>query len=146
MSSETKKRILSAFVLIGIVLTCGYIGTGPLIILLLLFGSLIIDEVYCNILTGDRLDLFYILTQSVFVLPYLAYNFTEFLVIPAEVIMYFALAINLFLLMYLFMVKMESNLIRSVKKWIPFLIAVIVNSKSLPSRQSSILMVSPVVF
>ena len=123
MTSETKKRILSALVFRVIALICGYIGTGPITILLLVFGILIIDEVYCNILTGNRLDFFYILTQSVFVVPYLLFNFTKIFNSSPHIIIYTSLGINLFLMVYLFFVKMESNLIRSVKRWIPFLIA-----------------------
>jgi phosphatidate cytidylyltransferase len=110
----------------AIVFFCIYWGTASLTMMMLCFGVLIIDEVYCNILSRNRLEVYYFVTQGIFVAPYLVYNFSRFLTIPSEVTMYTALAVNIVLLAYLFFIDIKSNLIKSVREWVPFLIAIMV--------------------
>lgn len=91
-----------------------------------LLGVLVIDEVYCNILDRNRKQVWYFFTQAIFILPYLAYNFTRSIDFPPNLTMYVGLFINFMLVFYLFFVKVERNTINTIRKWLPFLMAILV--------------------
>jgi len=120
MSANTMKRIISAVVMAIIVCVCVIYGMKTTLGLILIVGSIAIDEFFCNLLQGKRFSLAYFSSQALYILPFTYFNFLDFSIGMHFSIVNVALLLNILLLYYLFAVSMESNLLREISKKFPF--------------------------
>jgi phosphatidate cytidylyltransferase len=121
MSSNTIKRFVSAFVLIAIVLTCLYFGKRPTLFLILLCGALTVDELFVNFLKKCRISFSYIVSQALFIAPFVYFNFFEKSSLFFLGFVNAGVGLNLVLLFYLFMAKMESSVVINLFRSASFL-------------------------
>lgn len=109
MSSNTQKRILSAIVLIFIVTVCLSQGIVSSLALIGIVGLICIDEIICNFFHKKRGGVNYLISQGIFLTPFVYFNFINRGSESSSVFIYTAVAMNLLLIIYLFKVKMESQ-------------------------------------
>lgn len=69
--SNTLKRILSALLLISLCMACIFAGKNSTRLLILLIGSLTIDELSVHIFKRQRFSCLYLLSEALFFLPYI---------------------------------------------------------------------------
>ena len=109
--SNTTQRILSAIVMMVIIITAGMIGTNGLMVLLLVSGVLLVDELIFNMLKIKRIHLSYIMGIVSFVGGFLLVNYFDQNGFYYDYIIQTGVTINTALLGYLFFEKMESGFI-----------------------------------
>jgi len=112
--SNTQLRIISALVLVTIVVAILYMGIDHTLAFLGVVGLICVDELYCNFVKKLRFSIGYFLTQAAFALPFVYVNLIDrsydlnFLFVNAGV------ALNVILLFYLFISKMDSNFFKGI--------------------------------
>lgn len=118
--SNTKLRVISAFVMMAILYAFSSFGSGGLLVFLLLVGFLLIDEFVINMLGGRRAHISYFSSQLSFLLSYLLFNFLDFQEIYFGQFINMGLLINVGLLAFLFKTKMESLAVVDIFKKLSF--------------------------
>ncbi len=121
MSSGTLKRITSALVLGAIFLACVFAGINFTNGLIFIFGSLVIDEIFCNIFKRKRFSFFYILSQLFFTAPFLYLSYINATPLFYQQAINIALIQNVILIFYLFYVKMEFNIVEKIGNLFPWI-------------------------
>lgn len=121
MSSNTFQRIASALVLLALVMVCLYIGKKATLGFVLFFGIIAVDEIFCNFFQRPRFGLYYFLAQTLFILPYVYFNFLDFSSGMHLAVVNVALVVNFLLLIYLFYLPIESKLVEYISEQMPFL-------------------------
>ncbi len=121
MSSNTTKRIMSAFVLVLAVFTCVYLGKQATMGLILVFGVATVDEIFCNFFRLKRAHLNYVIAQALFIIPFCYFNFLDFSAGMHYAIVNLGLVLNMALLFYLFCLPIEAKIIEDISKRAPFL-------------------------
>lgn len=116
MLSNTNKRILSALVMATIVFVCGYYGVYSLSLFIGCVGILMNDEIIVHFLRNDRFNLNYCVTQIVFIVPFVYLNFFLRSIETHYLFNSICMGLNIALLIYLFFLPMESNLIERIGK------------------------------
>jgi len=121
--SNTSLRIVSAFVLLGIIILAASLGSWGLWSLTFVMGLLTIEEILSNLFKTQRISLQYITAMIIFIIGYgLLFSFENYL-------SYFVLggiAFNLACLFYLFFNNIQSlNFIVKMQKW-SFIVGVFV--------------------
>ena len=123
MSSNTIKRIISAFALIIIVSTFVYFGRLATLYFVALVGVLTIDEIHINFFKYTRTHLSYIFSQLIFMaLFYLFSRSTD----VSKLFVATGIVMNIGLLWYLFKSPSEDNLIDLIKRKLPILTSLFV--------------------
>lgn len=120
MSANTTKRIISAVVMATIVGISIAYGMNSTFGLILVVGSIAVDELFCNLLQRERFSLSYFSSQALYILPFVYFNFLDFSIGMHLAIVNVALLLNILLLYYLFAISMESNLLREISRKLPF--------------------------
>ena len=126
MNPNTKVRVTSAIIMITLLILCLFLGPKVSLGAIFVIGILVHDEIYCNFLKRDRFSLPYLISLSLFVLPFIFLNFYD----PAPhfrtLLANLALVLNFFLLIYLFLTPMETNIPQNISKYLPFSISLFV--------------------
>lgn len=124
--SNTQLRIISALVLVTIVIAVLYMGVSHTLIFLSIVGLICVDELYCNFVNKDRFSPGYFITQGLFIGPFAYLNLVDksydlnFLFVNAGV------ALNIILLFYLFLSRMDSDFFKGLLEKYSFVISVFV--------------------
>lgn len=126
MSPNTRKRIISAFVLLGILLICLWFGVNALLGLCGVAGALMIDELFVNFFKKNRKDKFYILSQFIFLGIFIGMNFVSPMPNMHTVFVNGGVLLNILLLIYLFTLDMESKFVSNLAQKYSFLSLVLV--------------------
>lgn len=126
MLSNTTKRILSALVLLASVSISIYYGKKSLMVFMLIFGAIAVDEIFCNIFKKNRISLFYFIAQAIFFIPFCYFNFLDFTPDMHYAIVNLGLVLNALLFVYLFYLPIESKTFEDISKSMPFLGGVLV--------------------
>ncbi len=124
MSSDTVKRIISAFSILIILMVAFWVGKYALLTLIILAMLVIMDEIFRNFLKEKRFSFNYIFSQMALFIPFVILFYTpiEFKFDILGFFVHWGLLNNIFLLIYLFLIPMEDfTLIERAKKR-PFLI------------------------
>mgnify|MGYP002332560248 FL=1 len=118
--NNTQLRILSAIVLVAIVVAALYMGITQTLIFLMIAGVICVDELYCNFVKKPRFSIGYFITQTAFVVPFSYMNLIDksydlnFVCVNAGV------ALNIILLGYLFVTKIDSQFFKAgLEKYSP---------------------------
>lgn len=123
--SNTQLRIISAIGLLLIVFGAAFFGRIPFLALLTVVGTLVLDEFIVNFLSFSRKHVSYILAQGSFVFGFGYLNFME----PNEPFFQAfnnaGLALDVLLLLFLFMSKKDSKLLIKYLKASTFLMGVV---------------------
>jgi phosphatidate cytidylyltransferase len=109
--SNSKVRILSALVMIVFLTAVIAMGKIPTLTLLLIVGILIIDELAVNFLKRERFSIFALISQLVFVAPFVFFNFIDSSQVFFDVFINSAVVCNILAVFYLFLVKQESTVL-----------------------------------
>lgn len=120
--SNTKIRIISALAMLLICIASLLVGKMGLILLLGIAGLLIIDEISCNMVKVKRISLGYILSQVSFLINYVYINFSVEYSLISNYIIAAGFVLNIILLAYLFIVKMESKSVVYLFKRFDFMV------------------------
>ena len=102
MSSNTIKRLLSATVLIFTTFICIVLGRDFVNAFILILGVFGVDEVYSNFFKKKRCSFLYILSLSLFLIPFVYLNYINVSLYFYRWVVYLALFQNLILMAYLF--------------------------------------------
>ena len=102
MSSNTIKRLLSATVLIFTTFVCIVLGRDFVNAFILILGVFGVDEVYSNFFKKKRSSFFYILSLSLFFIPFVYLNYINTSLYFYRWAVYLALFQNIILMAYLF--------------------------------------------
>ncbi|MCF8057970.1 MAG: phosphatidate cytidylyltransferase [Bacteriovoracaceae bacterium] len=121
MSSNTVQRIVSAIVLLLAVFVCIYFGKKATMGFILFFGSLAVDEIFCNFFRKKRFSLNYFLSQALFIVPYVYFNFLDFSPGMHFAVVNAGLVLNVGLLIYLFYLPIESKAVEDLTSKMPFI-------------------------
>ena len=124
--SNTQLRIISGLILATIVTVSVYVGTQLTLILIGAIAILTVDEIYCNFFKNHRFSVGYFVSFLIFTA---SYGYIFFISPSKEItnsLNIAALIINLFLILYLFLVDMESDLIHRISDKIPQVGAIII--------------------
>lgn len=123
--SNTQLRIVSGLGLIFIVFAAVAMGKSAAIILLGVVGVLVLDEFIVNFLGSSRKTLSYGLAQSSFLLGFAYFNGMRgsepFLVAFNNA----GIALDVFMLLFLFLAKSESNVLKKYLKASTFLLGIV---------------------
>jgi phosphatidate cytidylyltransferase len=117
--SNTQKRIISAVVMGCLVIGALIGGTHTTIAAFLIVALLSTDEIFCNLFSGKRLSLGYIFTQVITAGSFIYLNFFESISTYASFFIYTSLAINTFLISYLFLVDQNNKKLITFSKKVP---------------------------
>lgn len=126
MSPNTIKRIVSAVVLATVLGICIYLGRQAILGFVCVVGTIAIDEIYCNIFKSKRVSPFYLIAQVIFLAPFIFFQFVEPAFGLLQMFTNAAVVLNIFMLVYLFFIKMESNALKGVSDQFPFISGIIV--------------------
>lgn len=119
--TNTQQRILSAIVMMGILIGFSLVGSNGVITLLFLSGFLLVDELIFHLLKFSRKHFAYYSSQLVFVVGYLFFNYVKGVDQLVDIALNAAIVLNLALLIYLFIEKMEQKILISfMKSFAPF--------------------------
>lgn len=124
MSSNTIKRIISALVMATIVGVCIWQGQKPTMGLILAAGAIGVDELFCNILKKKRFSLSYFVSEALYLVPFIYFNFLDFSSGMHFAIVNLALILNLLLLFYLFYIPIESKTLDEISSKFPYVAGV----------------------
>lgn len=119
--TNTQLRITSALILLLIVGLVAFLGFFEVVLFVSVAGVLCIDEIYINLIKLKR-NINYYFVQFLFLLTFLVTNLYFKSFETNIVLTYVGLTVNSLLLVYLFGLKMESNLLIDLFKKIPVLI------------------------
>lgn len=126
MIENTKVRVVTAFILMGLVVFAMGMGQGASILFVLLLGVLTVDEISNHFFSIKRKEWRYVVVQALFVVPFCFLNFYLKEIPFFEVATNLAMVLNLLLVVYLFYVKMESDVLRKYGDRYFFLIGLFV--------------------
>lgn len=119
--TNTQQRIVSAVVMMFILVGFTMVGSNGVITLLFLSGFLLVDELVFHLLGFSRKHFAYYSSQIVFVLGYLFFNYVKGVEQLVDIALNAAIVLNLILLVYLFLEKMEQkSFIGFMKNFSPF--------------------------
>ena len=123
LSSNTWKRIISSLALFSLVGLCFFLGRNICYAVILIFGILGIDEIFCQFFKRTRSSFNYFLSQALFIFPFFYFVYLDEgkNLWAYEWATYLALLQNLFLAFYLFFMKMESEIIKKIGQFFPWL-------------------------
>ena len=122
--SNTNKRILSAIVLLLIVLGAGFFGPQGLKVLIFVAGLFLVDELVFNMLKVKRNHLSYIFSMLSFAGGYSLFTYIDETPQYYMYMIHTGAILNIFLLVYLFLEKMNSLLFIKMMKKYAFLMGV----------------------
>jgi len=120
MSANTIKRIISAVVMAAIVAICIFYGKESTLGLILFAGIIAVDELFVNLLKKLRFSFTYLISQILFILPFVYFNFLDFTSGMHFAIVNVALLLNILLLFYLFYIPMESKTVEDISNKLPY--------------------------
>lgn len=120
MSSNTTQRVVSALVLVLIVIACLVLGTKVTLGFVLVVGVLALDEIYCNFFKRKRFEINYFISQGFFIAPFIYFNFLEIIPHFFYAFINAGIVLNILLLTYLFLNKMESRMLLRFGDKTPF--------------------------
>ena len=120
MSANTIKRIISAVVMAAIVAICIFYGKESTLGLILFAGIIAVDELFVNLLKKLRFSFTYLISQILFILPFVYFNFLDFTSGMHFAIVNVALLLNILLLFYLFYIPMESKSVEEISNKLPY--------------------------
>lgn len=123
--SNTKLRIISALVLVGIVVLAISLGVTASLIVVGILGVLVVDEVLVNFLSVKRNYFSYYFSQLSFLTGYIFFNFIELSEMFLNAFNNLGVILNLGLLAYLFFSKMDSKKFYSFLKNYSYLLGLI---------------------
>ncbi len=106
--SNTQVRIISALVLMSMVYGLYLLGSEVAAAASLLVGILLIDEVNVNFIKLERKSLFYLCNQLILIVPFILIIYVFKLNLLLNIFLYFAMALNIILLGYLFYTDITS--------------------------------------
>ena len=124
--SNTQKRIASALVLALAVSACVYYGIESTLGFILFFSLVAIDEIFCNFFKKKRFSLNYFISQIVYVIPFVYFFFLDAAPGLVSVFVNAALLMNIFMIVYLFYINMESDFISKLGDKFPYLAGVMI--------------------
>lgn len=124
--TSTTKRLLSAIGLIAIVVSAIWAGKDYCLLLILLLGILIVDEVYVNFFKNSRKSIHYVFAQLLFIAPYLFIGFFDRNPGIIKMVVNAALLLNCYLFYFLFKKSFDSRFFNVLGKRYPFMIGVFV--------------------
>jgi phosphatidate cytidylyltransferase len=124
--NNTVKRIISAFLMIGIVFLVLYLGRVATLIFILIASTLIIDELSHNFISKNRISKSYIGAQFIFVVLYCVFHFAYFYPPTFFVVRMLAHFLNLALMLYLFSQSGIEGKVKEALKRFPFLLGLFV--------------------
>ena len=119
MSANTQKRIISAFVMLGLLAFFLTAGKMAFLAFILLLAMIIVDEVFCNFLNKKRFSLSYFFSQALLVFPFVYFNFFS----PryqVDIVVYLAVLVNLWMIMYLFYQRDSSRFVDCTQRYSSF--------------------------
>jgi len=96
-------------------------GMKPTLGLILVVGVIAQDELFCNILQKKRFKTSYFVSQALYIVPFVYFNFLDFSAGMHMAIVNVALLLNILLLYYLFSISMESTILKDISKKLPFI-------------------------
>lgn len=105
----------------AIVAACMYSGKQATMGFVLVFGCIAVDEIFCNFFKKNRVSLFYVIAQALFLIPFVYFNFLDFTPDMHYAVVNLGLVLNVLLLLYLFYLPIESKTIESISSNMPFL-------------------------
>ena len=111
MSKNTMLRIISAVALIIVIGSCFMAGPIESLLLILVIGGIIVDEIFCNFFKEKRFSGLYFFSQSLCVVPFLFFNFIFKNELVYGLFVKMSLALNIVLLFYLIYSEIDSELI-----------------------------------
>lgn len=114
--SNTKIRILSGIVLVGLVVACLYIGRTASLVTIGLLGVLVVDEIITNFYDQERISPKYILAQLIYISGYSFFNFYQISKASFNFWISLGIFLNMFLLAYLFLIFKKSELLLKLFK------------------------------
>jgi phosphatidate cytidylyltransferase len=117
--SNTQQRIASALVLSSIVAFTIFLGVKATITLFGIVSVVAIDEIICNFFNRKRFSLHYVLSEVFFIVPYVYIFFVCNSLQLNGLLIYGSIALNLFLIFYLFFVEIESKLLHKTGQFFP---------------------------
>ena len=120
--SNTQLRLISAFVMMAIVITCIALGETSCLILFGIMGVFVTDELVKNFLGFSRSHISYVLSLLGFVVGYGYFNFLDISEDYFKAFNNAGLILNALLMYYLFIVKHESKFILKLLKNYTFLV------------------------
>jgi phosphatidate cytidylyltransferase len=109
--SNTKTRIISGILLLGLVATCLFLGTKASLFVIGLIGLFIIDELIVNFYVQRRNSLRYLLAQLIYLSGYSFFNFYQISQSSFNFWSSVGIALNVCLMIYLFLIYKKSNLL-----------------------------------
>lgn len=124
--SNTQLRIVSAIVLVLIVVGVFYMGITHTLGFLAIIGLICVDELYCNFVGKDRFSLGYFLTQIIFAVPFTYLQFVDRSFDLNYIFVNAGVALNVILLAYLFLSKMDSEFFKDFLNKYSFSISLLV--------------------
>ena len=110
--SNTKQRIISAFIMAMLVIVCVAAGKIPTLIMILLVGALCVDELLINFALFNRKSSNYKLILFFYVLVFLAVNVFFQAKLSRVFFTMVALFLNIFLTYYLFKIPLKNNFMK----------------------------------
>lgn len=119
--SDTAKRILSAIVLILTVTACISSGVQASLVLVLVAGFFILDEIFCNFFRSKRFSKQYFVASFIFLIPFISFEFLFVSNMVQNIFVNVGLLLNILLLVFLFYSDMESPLLPNIAKRYPFI-------------------------
>ena len=120
-SLNTSQRLTSAAILISGLALFLWWGKIPCQALLLVAGILLHDEIYTNFFRHKRDSIFYLFSLSLYIFPYAALSLRPGLDGLWTLLILLSLCLNGFLMLYIFLVPMNSPLLLNVKKQFPYI-------------------------
>ena len=119
MNINTKKRTISAFVMLGLLAFFLTMGKKAFLTFILLLAMIIVDEVCCNFLNKKRFSLPYFLSQFLLLFPFFYFIFFSSSY-QINMAVSLSVIVNLSMILYLFYQKDSSLFVRLAQKYSPF--------------------------
>lgn len=117
MATETKKRVISALVMLHILVALCFAGPNYFMAFIAIVGCLVIDEISINFIGLERTSNNYFIAQLSFIAPFFGLNFLESTPVVYSMFINAGFVLNALLLGYLFISDKDnqfvSNLIRN---------------------------------
>ncbi len=124
--SNTAQRIISALVLMVVVASCFIMGAKALAAFILLIGLIAVDELQINFLQRLRSSKLYAISMGLFVAPMVYFAFLETGPAILKVAVNAAVFLNIFLLVYLFYIDMDSTFLPKLFSKLPLFAALLI--------------------
>ncbi len=123
--SNTKLRIISALGMLVIVAVSVSLGRGTALALIGLVGLLVVDEFIVNFLEFTRRHIGYVIAQASFIVGYVYFNWFEVGSIFFESFNNAGVVLDALMLLFLFVSKHDSRLLKKNLKGMSFMIGVL---------------------